>query len=168
LNQGAPSVDYPVGRFFWGAWMALAFSLISGLMLALNFWHAWIEGWRSALLLGVWSLLVFDAAFRLKQITPKAWLCWNGHDWEVEDLLAQPSQIDLNAAPQNFISLIQNTPLPPPLQAGYSISVHLDFQKYVLVSLIKPHSIRRWFWVSKNSFPERWHGFRCAVYSPSG
>jgi hypothetical protein len=143
LNQGAPSVDYPVGRFFWGAWMALGFSLLSALALALNFWFAWIEGWRFAWLCGVWLLLTLYSVFSFKQISPKVWLCWTGQAWEVQFLFVAPSQV------------------------ANAISVHLDFQNYLLVSLSNPNSARQWFWVSRKAFPERWHGFRCAVYSRS-
>jgi hypothetical protein len=70
-------------------------------------------------------------------------LCWTGHAWEVQLMLTEPSQVE------------------------HAISVHLDFQNYILVSLSNPHSARQWFWVSRKAFPERWHGFRCAVYSRS-
>jgi hypothetical protein len=143
LNQGAPSVDYPVGRFFWSAWLALGFSFLSALALALNYWFGWIEGWRFAWLCGVWFLLTLYSAFSFKHLSPKAWLCWTGQAWEIQFLFAAPSQV------------------------AHAISVHLDFQNYFLVSLSNPNSARQWFWVSRKAFPERWHGFRCAVYSRS-
>ena len=143
LNQSAPSVDYPVGRFFWGACVALGFSLLSVLALAFNFWLAWIEGWRFAWLCGVWFLLSLYSVFSFQRLSHKAWLCWTGQAWEIQFLFAAPPQVT------------------------HTISVHLDFQNYFLVSFSNPNSARQWFWVSRNAFPERWHGFRCAVYSRS-
>jgi hypothetical protein len=143
LSQSAPAVDYPVGRFLWGAWLALAFSLITALALTLSFWLGLIEGWRFTWLCAVWCLLTLYSAATFKQTSPKAWLCWDGQAWELQFLLEPPSQV------------------------AHSISVHLDFQKYFLVSLSGPNVSRQWFWVSKLAFPERWHGFRCAVYSRS-
>jgi hypothetical protein len=143
LNQSAPSVDYPVGRFFWGACVALGFSLLSVLALAFNFWLAWIEGWRLAWLCGVWFLLSLYSVFSFQRLSHKAWLCWTGQAWEIQFLFAAPPQVT------------------------HTISVHLDFQNYFLVSFSNPNSARQWFWVSRNAFPERWHGFRCAVYSRS-
>ncbi|PUE17358.1 hypothetical protein B9Z32_07585 [Limnohabitans sp. MMS-10A-178] len=132
-----------MGRFFWSAWMALGFSLLSMLSLAFYFWFGWIEGWPLAWLSGAWFLLSLYAVVSFKQLSPKAWLCWTGHAWEVQLMLTAPSQVE------------------------HAISVHLDFQNYFLVSLSNPHSARQWFWVSRKAFPERWHGFRCAVYSRS-
>ncbi len=54
-----------------------------------------------------------------------------------------------------------------PLQTGYAMSVHLDFQQLLFVSLRNHHGERLWFWLAKDSFPDRSDGFRRAVYSRS-
>ena len=60
------------------------------------------------------------------------------------------------------------TPGPNPtmsLHAEYAMSVHLDLQKLLFVSLLNHKGEGHWFWLMQDSFPDRWHGFRCAVYS---
>jgi hypothetical protein len=74
----------------------------------------------------------------------------------------------LAVAPIPDISIrLNRLPTDPPSSGGYAIRVHLDFQQYLFVSLFNSTSRTQWFWVAKRSFPERWHGFRCAVYSHS-
>jgi hypothetical protein len=43
----------------------------------------------------------------------------------------------------------------------------LDLQHLLYVSLQNKQGQRQWFWLSQDTFPDRWHGFRCAVYSRS-
>ncbi len=65
------------------------------------------------------------------------------------------------------LTLLPNVEPVLPLQNGYSMTVHLDFQRLLFVSLRNHQGERLWFWLAKDSFPDRWHGFRCAVYSRS-
>jgi hypothetical protein len=145
--QNAPSVDYPVGRFAWASCLALLFSTLSLMAFALGLWGGFFEVWRAAGFLVLWFLLSLYAAISWRYPLGQYWLCWDGQTWQVHT--------------------VHQYPIDPPVHDSYALSVHLDFQKSLLISLIKPNSLRQWFWISKSSFPERWHGFRCAVYSRS-
>ncbi len=165
--QNAPSVDYPVGRFAWVAWMALLFSFCSMLALTVSFWAAHFEAGPAIGLFVIWGVLtLYVLIIFMRQATQK-WLCWNGHEWQVHQMLLLHSE-----TPGVAVMLEPSTRLSPdlfdlPIQEGYAISVHLDFQQYLLVSVFNRNALRQWFWVSRRSYPERWHGFRCAVYSRS-
>ena len=137
--------------------LALSASLLAGLF----------EGWRAALLFGAWVLLTFFSVYSLKSRLAQSWLCWDVHDWQVQTVLSLATQ-SVSVAPSPALSTHLNQPLiGSPLDGGYAIRVHLDFQQYLFVSLLNATSRTQWFWVAKRSFPERWHGFRCAVYSQS-
>ena len=139
------------------SFLALTVSLLAGLF----------EGWRAAGLFGTWLLLMLFSVYSLKHRSTKSWLCWDGHDWQVKYVLSLPTQA-VSVAPSPDLSIRLNQPLiDPPLHGSYAIRVHLDFQQYLFVSLLNSTSRTQWFWVAKRSFPERWHGFRCAVYSDS-
>jgi hypothetical protein len=165
LNQNAPSVDYPVGRFFWATYLPIGLAMLSFLALSASLLAGLFEGWRAALLFGVWVLLTFFSVYSLKSRLAQSWLCWDGHDWQVQTVLSLANQ-SFALAPSPAPSTHLNRALiDPPLDDGYAIRVHLDFQQYLFVSLFNSTSRTQWFWVAKRSFPERWHGFRCAVYS---
>ena len=167
MNQSAPSVDYPVGRFFWDAFWLIGLTLISFLALIASLLAGLFEGWRAAGLFVVWLLLTFFSLYSLKSRSAKSWLCWDGHDWQIHSVLSLPIET-LAAAPCPTLSIPLNQPLvDPALHGGCAVRVHLDLQEYLFVSLLNPTSRTQWFWVVKRSFPERWHGFRCAVYSHS-
>jgi hypothetical protein len=167
LNQNAPSVDYPVGRFFWATYLPIGLAMLTFLALSASLWAGLFEGWRAALLFGAWVLLTFFSVYSLKSRLAQSWLCWDGHDWQVQTVLSLATQ-SVSVAPSPALSTHLNQPLiGSPLDGGYAIRVHLDFQQYLFVSLLNATSRTQWFWVAKRSFPERWHGFRCAVYSQS-
>jgi len=167
LNQNAPSVNYPVGRFFWGAYWPIGLAVLSFFALIASLLAGLFEGWRAAGLFGTWLLLMLFSVYSLQHRSTKSWLCWDGHDWQVQSVLSLPTQADSVALSQTPSTHLKQTLIDPPLDRGYAISVHLDFQQYLFVSLLNSTSRTQWFWVAKRSFPERWHGFRCAVYSHS-
>jgi hypothetical protein len=165
--QNAPSVDYPVGRFAWIAWLGFVFSLCSIMALTVSFWAGLFEAWSAACLFVIWVVLTLYAVIILRHQQIKNWLCWDGHEWQVQTMRSRPK-----APPAVTAMLVPSARLNPhlndlPSHDGYAISVHLDFQQYLLVSLFNPNALRQWFWVSKRTYTERWHGFRCAVYSRS-
>jgi hypothetical protein len=167
LNQNAPSVDYPVGRFFWATYVPIGLAMLSFLALSASLLAGLFEGWRAALLFGAWVLLTFFSVYSLKSRLAPSWLCWDGHDWQLQTVLSLATQ-SVSVAPSPAPSThLNQTLIDSPLDRGYAICVHLDFQHYLFVSLLNSTSRTHWFWVSKRSFPERWHGFRCAVYSQS-
>jgi hypothetical protein len=167
LNQNASSVDYPVGRFFWDAYWPIGLAMLSFLALIASMLAGLFDGWRAASLWVTWLLLTFFSLYSFKSRSAKSWLCWDGHDWQVQSVLSLPIQT-LAVSLRPTLSIPLNEPLIDPiLHGGCAIRVHLDLQQYLFVSLLSPTSRTQWFWVAKRSFPERWHGFRCAVYSHS-
>ena len=105
--------------------------------------------------IGRWTLLLIGwvacswfsfCALRLGQ--SKSWLSWDGNIWRVQDVYPNHS-------------------LASGGESVYALDVHLDLQKLLLISLHSGKGSRHWFWLSQDSFPDRWHGFRCAVYSRS-
>ena len=156
-----------MGRFFWATYLPIGLSMLSFLVLSASLLAGLFEGWRAALLFGTWVLLTFFSVYSLKSRLAQTWLCWDGHDWQVQTVLSLATQ-SVSVAPSPAPSTHLNQPLiGSPLDGGYAIRVHLDFQQYLFVSLLNATFRTQWFWVAKRSFPERWHGFRCAVYSQS-
>ena len=156
-----------MGRFFWDAYWPIGLAMLSFLALIASLLAGLFEGWRAAGLFGVWLLLMLFSAYSLKNSSAQAWLCWDGHDWQVQSVLSLPTQA-VSMAHVSAPSQHLNQPLSgPPLHGSYAIRVHLDFQQFLFVSLLNTTSRTQWFWIAKRSFPERWHGFRCAVYSQS-
>ena len=156
-----------MGRFFWATYVAIGLAMLSFLALSASLLAGLFEGWRAALLFGAWALLTFFSVYSLKSRLAKSWLCWDGHAWKVHSVISLPTQV-LAVAHRPASSIHLNRALiDPPLDDGYAIRVHLDFQQYLFVSVLNSTSSTQWFWVAKRSFPERWHGFRCAVYSQS-
>ncbi len=105
--------------------------------------------------IGRWTLLLIGwvacswfsfCALRLGQ--SKSWLSWDGNIWRVQDVYPNHS-------------------LASGGESVYALDVHLDLQKLLLISLHGEQRRRHWFCLSQDSFPDRWHGFRCAVYSRS-
>jgi hypothetical protein len=167
LSQNAPSVDYPVGRFFWGAFGVLGLAVLSLLVIILSLLAGQLDGWRAASLCAAWFLLTLFSVASLKREATPHWLCWDGQAWLVQSALSQSTQA-LALAPIPALNIRLNQPsIDVPSEDAYAIRVHLDFQQYLFVSLFNSTSRTQWFWVAKRSFPERWHGFRCAVYSHS-
>jgi hypothetical protein len=137
-----------VGRFFISAWFSM---FLSASAIAL---FIFVQGgqdfsdWRLALFVTCWVACSWYSFCRLRAGQLKSWLSWDGNNWRIQNL------------DSNLITL--NEPA-----LAYEMDVHLDFQKLLFVSLQNHKGQRHWFWLSKESFPDRWHGFRCAVYSRS-
>jgi hypothetical protein len=160
LNQNAPSVDYPVGRFLLGK---RKLALLAVLAASAIVWFVFFEGltgWRAGLWLGCCVLVFLSSLLTWRQAQEKCWLSWNGDAWRVLD--TTPNVAMVGAGRQ-----LSGTTLESQFQEGAALTVHLDWQNYLYVSLTTPSQSKAWFWLEKASFPERWHGFRCAVYSRS-
>ena len=149
-----------MGRFLWGKRKRVlaAVLAVSALMWAV-FWEG-LTGWRAGVLLACWLLVFLSSFLAWRQAQTKCWLSWDGDEWRVlnttsDDAIAGSGQRHSHAN------------LATELKEGAVLTVHLDWQNYLYVSLTGPTQPRTWFWLEKNSFPERWHGFRCAVYSRS-
>ena len=161
MKQNAPSVDFPVGRFFMGDWIGVVLSAICAVAFLLSYQWGDFTGWRAVLLMSIWVLFSLSSIHHLRGHPSKAWLSWDGHTWRIESLLpAEFSDRPLGFSTESMVSAA-------PLHDGYAMEVHLDMQEFMFVSLFDDQGFRQWFWISKQSFPDRWHGFRCAVYSHS-
>ena len=147
LNSNAPSVDFPVGRFFIGIYWVSALSVVTACAFAWSFLFGDFQGWRFNSLVFFWAFATCLSLWTVRHGQSPCWLSWDGNSWH---------ELPIN---------------PPAYSSAYvlacGISVHLDLQQSMLVSLHNLNGFRKWFWVSRRSFPERWHGFRCAVYSRS-
>jgi hypothetical protein len=143
LNSNAPSVDFPVGRFFMGLRGVACLSALAACVYIIGFFAGDFESWRGVLLLLAWALASLLSILSVRKKQSKCWLSWDGNVWQVV-----PTQ-------------------NPALDDGLDgvLSVHIDLQKALLVSVANLEGHRKWFWVTQVSFPDRWHGFRCAVYS---
>jgi hypothetical protein len=143
LNSNAPSVDFPVGRFFMGIWGGACLSALTAFAFIIGFFTGDFESWRGILLLLGWALVSLFSILSFRKKQSKCWLSWDGNVWQVV-----PTQ---NPALVDGLDCV--------------LSVHIDLQKALLVSVANLEGHRNWFWVMQASFPDRWHGFRCAVYS---
>ena len=123
------------------------------------FWEG-LTGWRAGVLLACWLLVFLSSFFAWRQVQTPCWLSWNGDGWRVLSTLSDDA---MTGSEQRFTHVNLETEF----KEGAALTVHLDWQNYLYVSLTGPTQPRAWFWLEKNSFPERWHGFRCAVYSRS-
>jgi hypothetical protein len=160
LSQNAPSVDYPVGRFLWGKRKRVLVAVLAVSALMSYVFGDVLTGWRAGVLLACWLLVFLSSFLAWQQAQTKCWLSWSGDEWRV-----------LSTMPEDAIADSEPCPTPAKLETefkeGAALTVHLDWQNYLYVSLKGPAQPRTWFWLEMNSFPERWHGFRCAVYSRS-
>jgi hypothetical protein len=147
LNSNASSVDFPVGRFFMGIYMVMALSAVTACTLTYSFLFGDFQGWRANVLLLIWLFATCLSMWAVRHGQSPCWLSWNGNAWHELPIKAS------TFSPENALDCV--------------VTVHLDMQRHMLVSLNNLNGFRKWFWVSRKSFPERWHGFRCAVYSRS-
>jgi hypothetical protein len=153
--QTAPSVDFPVGRFYVSAWMGWVLSALSmaGFLCAVLWGYMGLE---TSLAFGfLWIALAFFTRSQLSAGQVKCWLSWNDAQWRVHSLQVADSEA----------AWIKDTSTQFEIQGIFSMQVHLDLQQCLFVSMVNLQGERHWFWVFQKSFPERWHGFRCAVYS---
>ena len=126
----------------------MALSMTTGCLFVSAMVMADVWGWRALLGSFLWLLFAWFSYGQLKFGQSPCWLSWDGSGWRIHTLWPK-------------------TESDPTLQPGYAMNVHLDLQKLLFVSLQCSQGERQWFWLSKDTFPDRWHGFRCAVYSRS-
>jgi hypothetical protein len=137
-----------VGRFFFSAWLAMFLSVANIALFVFVQGVQDVSIWRWTLLLIGWVVCSWFSFCALRSGQSKSWLSWDGNIWRVQ-----------NVYPNHNLALGG--------ESIYALDVHLDLQKLLLISLHSEKGRRHWFWLSQDSFPDRWHGFRCAVYSRS-
>ena len=135
--QSAPSVTYPVGRSRFYAALAAALWLMGGCVTALWADRVTVLDWRQALMLCLWlgsGALLGLAWWR----SPHGLLRWDGQAWNWE------------------------------AGAGISVpgvlSVHLDLQRMLLLSLRLPSGMLLWLWLTRQDEASQWLALRRAVY----
>jgi hypothetical protein len=137
-----------VGRFFFSAWLAMFLSASAIALFVFVQGEQDVSVWRWTLLLTCWVACSWFSFCCLRKGQSKSWLSWDGNIWRVQHLYP-------------------NRSLALGVETIYAMDVHLDLQKLLFISLCSDKGKRHWFWLSQESFPDRWHGFRCAVYSRS-
>ena len=174
----APAVSYPVGRSL-AAGRAAGAVLALGMLANLLFAHQsdGLNG-RHGLCALAWMLVAVLAAWRWR-LTPAGMLHWRAGQWSWDN---QGAQINppFNSSPQSDAA--------PALSANMQLTVHLDFQGFVLVRLqngqpltpkLRPsfsYPFRlclrrgpvRWLWLERSRSPQQWSALRCALHAPTG
>jgi hypothetical protein len=140
----------------WG--VSLLCSITAGAFI-FSFFAGDFESWRGAVLVVTWSLASLLSFRSVWAGQAKCWLSWDGSTWQI-----LPVRSPSNLSPSNTSSADLKNHQEAQEAVGH-LTVHLDLQRVLLVSLANPDGDRNWFWVTQAAFPERWHGFRCAVYS---
>jgi hypothetical protein len=140
----------------WG--VSLLCSITAGAFI-FSFFAGDFESWRGAVLVVTWSLASLLSFRSVWAGQAKCWLSWDGSTWQI-----LPVRSPSNLRPSNTSSADLKNHQEAQEAVGH-LTVHLDLQRVLLVSLANPDGDRNWFWVTQAAFPERWHGFRCAVYS---
>jgi hypothetical protein len=140
----------------WG--VSLLCSITAGAFI-FSFFAGDFESWRGAVLVVTWSLASLLSFRSVWAGQAKCWLSWDGSTWQI-----LPVRSPSNLRHSNTSSADLKNHQEAQEAVGH-LTVHLDLQRVLLVSLANPDGDRNWFWVTQAAFPERWHGFRCAVYS---
>lgn len=138
--HSAPAVSYPVGRSRFQGWL-LVLSGLAGLLVGLIwFRQSDLAGWRQGLYAA--SLLVTCVmAVQAWRRSPCGSLRWDGQAWSWTER---------------------------DVSVGAVLTVHLDFQFFLLLSLRTDTGSRIWLWPERRTMAARWNGLRRAVFSHRG
>jgi hypothetical protein len=150
--HNAPPVAYPVGRFVWG-W-ALFAGVLCLSAAGLTFWQLQSQA-PSAIVWSAWFFWAICTAATAhaapRQILSEGHLLWSGETWLWRSGLGSAA---LSAEDQ-----------------GMNLKVGVDLGGQMLILLQSSPKAQQgrgpWLcaWVTEQSMPSKWHGFRCAVYS---
>jgi hypothetical protein len=135
--HSAPAVSYPVGRSHFQGCLLGGSVLIGVLAGMLWFYVSGLAGWR----LGLYAItLVGTGALAIQtwRRTPGGVLRWDGQAW----------RWTTDAASVNGV-----------------LTVHLDFQFCLLLSLQTDAGVRLALWPQRQTDAAHWHALRCAVFS---
>ena len=139
--HNAPAVSFPVGRSRFQAWF-LGAAWLAGAA-ACAYWGSMmdISGWRHGVAVAL-SLAAGATAWAHWRQPTAGTLHWNGECWRLD---------------------------APPLAATPSLAgdlaVHLDFQRFLLLSLRPEQGAVRWLWLDQCADQPLWRAFRRAVHS---
>ncbi len=138
--HSAPAVSYPVGRSRLHGWLVLGLGL--GASLTGAWWLRQIDavGWRHLLFVGV-LLGTCSAAAVAWGRSAQGILRWDGQAWHwTADVALTPG----------------------------TLTVHLDGQFFLLLSLRSDIGKRLWLWPERRLDVTRWTALRRAVFSRAG
>lgn len=136
--HSAPALSYPVGRSRWQGWL-VSLTGLGGALTGL-LWQAAANppGWRQGLF--AFALLgAVSVAVWSWQRSPPGNLCWDGQAW-------------------SWLSVDRSV--------SGRLTVHLDFQFFLLLSLRPDRGARIWLWPERCSEAAGWNALRRAVFSP--
>ena len=135
--HSAPAVSYPVGRSHFQGCLLGGTVLIGVLAGMLWFYVSGLAGWR----LGLYAItLVGTGALAIQawRRTPGGVLRWDGQVWRWTTEAASVCGV---------------------------LTVHLDFQFCLLLSLRTDAGVRLALWPQRQTDTVHWHALRCAVFS---
>lgn len=138
--HSAPTVDYPLGRSRFQAGLWLSCILVSYVAGVLWWMQSDNLGWRQGLMGLAWLIAALLGG-REWQKTARGDLHWDGTCW-------------------SFTSGSKSV-------TGV-LSVHLDLQFLLLLSLCPLNGSRIWLWPERASAPARWTALRRAAFSRPG
>ena len=137
--HSAPSVTYPVGRSHFQGWL-IGLTGVIGMLTDLLWLHQVdLIGWRQGLFATV-LIFSFVVAFHAWHRSPQGVLKWDGQSW-------------------HWISG----------EVTYCgvVAAHLDFQKFVLLSLHMETGKRLWLWPERQADVTCWNALRRSIFSRS-
>lgn len=138
--HNAPAVSFPVGRSHLQGWLVGLTTLVSGVA-GLTWWvQVDVAGWRQALF-GLSGLVTGTLAMTMWHRAQQGTLCWDGQAWRWAG----------------------NTST-----ACGTLTVHLDLQFAMLLSLRTDVGALLWIWPEQKNSKERWRDLRRAVFSKRG
>lgn len=135
--NGAPAVRYPVGRSFFQGRFLLALG-VTGLLMGGLWTHAAGTLGRFQLLFFAVLAIVLSLAVHAWRQTDTGLLAWGGESWI-------------------WTTGQQST--------GGSMTVHLDLQSLMVLTLRDDQGQSVWLWVERASDPLGWGALRRAVYA---
>ena len=138
--HSAPAVSYPVGRSRFQGWLLLGLGL--GASVTGAFWLGQVDtaGWRQGLFAGV-LLGTCGAAALAWRRSARGILRWDGQAW-------------------HWTGADASTPV--------RLTVHLDGQFVLLLSLRPDSGKRLWLWPERRVDMVHWNALRRAVFSRGG
>ena len=138
--HSAPAVSYPVGRSHFQGWLVGLTALVGTLTALLWHYQVTTGGWKQWLFV-VTLLGSCMVAFRDWRRAPRGILRWDGKDW---------------------------TWISPAALAGGVVTIHLDLQFCLVLSLRTEAGARIWLWPEQRVEVTRWNALRRAVFSRGG
>lgn len=138
--HSAPAVSYPVGRSRFQGWLVGVTGMAGAVSGVLWRYQAHPAGWPQWLfsMTLLGACLVAALAWRR---SPRGILCWDGQAWSWESLDAS---------------------------VGGVVTLHLDCQSCLLLSLYTHAGVRLWLWPEHRADVARWNDLRRAVFSHRG